>query len=423
MIDDAEMILGMGRHLSTYSVSASTAALGNLGFAGKVYEMAWRLRGSSLSSAERVRAIGVHAHISNFELDRMVLPTLETLNWIKINRTADGGLYSVEAVVPPPTELVAAAPQILNVCGLDALQLAVMKILRATTLQPLEHDAALEAAAECGEETAEAALRHLVALNLVKEVRASDGRSAVFNPNIWSGDQEMTNAALRVEDAQVRVEVGALIEELIGSPGLPELQVTSTTQRWIDFAVAQGLVNRSVVQTTENDEKRFLFPPHLGRSPFGADPVDVSGHVRQLVGSMVYAATFPRFKLRNPVQFISALIRNGEAGDASPIGTDYPMLETGGIVRVLPGSSSRRFRFELLQSDVAEEALTILTARAGAPPSNLLPGAADLRTQRQYTHVESERARIAAAAPDDDETLQDLTAALRQTIVSRGLHG
>lgn len=182
MIDDAEMILGMGRHLSTYSVSASTAALGNLGFAGKVYEMAWRLRGSSLSSAERVRAIGVHAHISNFELDRMVLPTLETLNWIKINRTADGGLYSVEAVVPPPTELVAAAPQILNVCGLDALQLAVMKILRATTLQPLEHDAALEAAAECGEETAEAALRHLVALNLVKEVRASDGRHRGVQP-------------------------------------------------------------------------------------------------------------------------------------------------------------------------------------------------------------------------------------------------
>ena len=224
MIDDAELILGMGRHLSTYSVSASTAALGSLGFAGKVYEMAWRLRGSGLSSAERVRAIGVHAHISNYELDKMVLPTLETLSWIKINRTADGVLHSVEAVVAPPDELVAAAPRILGVCGLDDLQNAVMKILRATTLQPLERDAALETAAEYGNETAEAALRHLVALNLVKEVEASDGRNAVFNPNIWSGDQEMTNAAFRVEDAQVRSEVGALMEELIASPGLPEIQ-------------------------------------------------------------------------------------------------------------------------------------------------------------------------------------------------------
>ena len=157
------------------------------------------------------------------------------------------------------------------------------------------------------------ALRHLVALNLVKEVEASDGRSAVFNPNIWSGDQEVTNVALRVEDAQVRREVGALIEELIASPGLPEIQVTSTTQKWIDFAVAQGLVNRSVVQTTETMRSDSCSRPTSAAAPL-ADPVDVSGHVRQLVGPMVYATTFPRFKLRSPVQFVSAFFEMARPG-------------------------------------------------------------------------------------------------------------
>jgi len=423
VLDDAELILGMWRHLATYAVAPSTAALGDLVFAGKVYEMAWRLRGSGLSSGARVRAIGIDARIPARELEQMVLPTLESLNWIKVNRGADGKLVSVEAVIPPPSELIAAAPRILDVCGIDALQRAVLEMLRATTLQPLERNAALEVASSHGDEIAEAALRHLVVLHLVNEVEAADGRSAVFNPNIWASDATITEAALKVEDAHVRAEVGALIEELITAPGLPEIEVKSTSQQWIDFAVSQGLIQRSVVQTSENDEKRFLFAPHLGRDPFGVQPGDVSGHVRQLVGSMVYAATFARYKLTRPDQFVSALIRDGEAGDASPIGTDYPMLETGGIVRVVQGSTPEKFRFQLLQADVAEGALKILQSRESGGISRVARGSGDLRSQRTYTHVESERARVALIAPPDDETTRILTAALRQSIASRGVHG
>jgi hypothetical protein len=46
---------------------------------------------------------------------------------------------------------------------------------------------------------------------------------------------------------------------------MPESSVSSTEQRWVDFAVSQGLVQRSVVQTTEGQEQRFLFTPHLNR--------------------------------------------------------------------------------------------------------------------------------------------------------------
>ena len=216
--------------------------------------------------------------------------------------------------------------------------------------------------------------------------------------------------------------MGALLEELIAAPGMPEIQVTSTEQKWVDFAVSQGLVQRAVVQTSEDDERRFLFPPHLGRDPFGVQPGDVSGHVRQLVGSMIYTATFPRYKLRDPSQFVSALIRDGEAGDASPIGTDYPMLETGGIVRVVPGSREGRFKFELLQADVAEKALEILRSRGRESGS---PGiaSANLHTQRSYTHVETERAQVAIEAPIDDEDTAILVASLRQSITARGIRG
>lgn len=181
--------------------------------------------------------------------------------------------------------------------------------------------------------------------------------------------------------------------------------------KWITFAVAQGLVQRSVIQTSSGEERSFLFTPHLNRGPFGATAGDASGQVRQLVGSMIYAATYAEYKLYNPAAFISALIRNVEAGDASPIGTDYPMLETAGIVRVVPGSSDDRYRLELLQSEIAEDALQILSERndSRGNPNDL----AAFRAQQRYVHIDRERARLALEARTDDVEQECLISALR----------
>ncbi len=83
MISDAQLILGFSRHLTAYSVSAVHAELETLRFAGQVYEMAWRLRNAQVSSAERVRAIGIEAKIGPLDLDRYVLPTMEQLGWVQ----------------------------------------------------------------------------------------------------------------------------------------------------------------------------------------------------------------------------------------------------------------------------------------------------------------------------------------------------
>lgn len=77
LLDDAELVLGLWRHLSAYQVSAPRAALGNLERCGKVYEMAWRLHGSGVSSPERVRAIGIDAKLAPMELARVVMRRLK----------------------------------------------------------------------------------------------------------------------------------------------------------------------------------------------------------------------------------------------------------------------------------------------------------------------------------------------------------
>lgn len=414
MISDAQLILGFSRHLTAYSVSTVHAELETLRFAGQIYEMAWRLRNAQISSAARVRAIGIEAKIGPLDLTRYVLPTMEQLGWVQCDWDEARALVSVSAFIPPNAELLAATDRLLNVLLATPVQLATLKIMRATSIQPLERLAALQAGSEYGDEAAETALSCLINVNLVREVQGDDGRAVVFNPNIWVGDADVVNAALRTEDARVRREVGALIEEIVASPGIPEEHVTSTEQRWIDFAVSAGLVERS--QVLADSDKKFLFTPHLHRDPFGTDPRDPSGHIRQLVGSMIYASTFASWKLDSPGAFLYVLIRDGEAGRHERIAEDYGMLETAGTIEVV--GSGRDARMRLLQADVAEEALKVIDARGG-PTSGTNDAFTAIGEQRSYSHLERERAQVANTVVLDDADSRQFMSALRDTTARR----
>lgn len=391
-LTDAELILGLARHLGIYAVGRPHAELSNLEFAGYVYEMAWRLRGSGLSTIKRVEAIGLEAGIAPRQLLKEVLPALETLGWVEVGRDADGVISTIDERIPPPADLLRLSDSVVTISTPRQTERAALIVLRETSRLPLTLDAAMElASASTSEEAARSALDTLSAVQLVRKVKTDDGREVVFNPFIWQGDTELSRAALRAEDSRARKEVGALIEEVAAQPGLPQAHVTSTSREWVDFAVSQGLVQRTVVETSRKDEQASLFTPHFGRDPFGTTSGDPSGHVRQLVGSMIYAATFATHKLHTPRRFVQSLVNYGEAGDASDIGTDYTMLETAGIIKVEP--SYRYKKMVLLQPDVAEEALTYLEGGTGAGSPDDVSGITD---QRSYGHLERERAKVAA---------------------------
>ncbi|GAA2455684.1 hypothetical protein GCM10010191_88640 [Actinomadura vinacea] len=424
MLSDAELVLGLSRHLSAYAAGPAKAGLEQLEFAGQVFDMAFRLRNSGTSTPERIRAIATEAYLGQRQL-RDALATLETLGWMTVQRDRNNRPLAVTETIPAPALLVQAAPSILPAAGVTDCEWAALTILRATTLQPLLVDDALHtgtAAVDAqdqpvGDAAADEAIRHLTSIGLLKKIVTDDGMEVVFNPNVWGSDEKVAQAALYAAKARATSEVAALLEEVVAKPGMPETAVTATEPKWITFAVAQGLVQRSVIQTSTGEERSFLFTPHLNRSPFGATAGDASGQVRQLVGSMIYAATYAEYKLYNPAAFVSALIRNGEAGDASPIGTDYPMLETAGIVRVVPGTGDGRFRLELLQSEVAEDALQILSERddSRGNPHDL----AALRAQQRYGHIDRERARLALDARTDDVEQERLISALRDETTRR----
>lgn len=418
MLSDAELLLGLGRHLSAYEVSPSHAALDSLQFAGQVYELAWRLRNSQVSTKSRVEAIAIEARIGTRQLYREVLPTMEQLGWIDCRNDKNAHLVGVEALIPPNEVLIADAARLLDVLLVNDVQRAALELIRATSRQPLPVDTAIETASDWGEEAATDALTYLEGVNLVRRVEQEVDRPVVFNPNIWTNDHGAANAALRAQDARASSEVGALLDEIATTPGIPQKHVTSTNQRWINFAVSQGLVERSMVQTGDGNEEGFLFSPHMKRDAFGAELTDPSGHVRQLVGSMIYATTFATWKLRSPGAFLYTLIRDGEAGRVANIGTDYPMLETAGTIQV-EQVSTNNYKMILLQSDIAESALSILDTRGQARGD--AGNFQNLGDQRRYSHIERERAKVATQADPDDREAARLVAALRDVASGGGL--
>ncbi|KUN57202.1 hypothetical protein AQJ46_48380 [Streptomyces canus] len=423
---DAELCLGLSRHLSAYQMSPERAALEQLEFAGWTLDMAFRLEGSTTSSARRVQAIGLDVGVGARNL-KAVLATMEGLDWISIERDDTQKLVSITERIPTRGDLILAAPALLRAIMVTPVESAALALLRATALQPLLIDDALQAAADADgvegdDECVESALRHLTHTGLVRRVGAADGREVLYNPNIWVQGDSIAEAALRAADARATPEVTALLQELAESPGMPEEHVTSTERKWVDFAVSQNLVQRSVVQTSDGGvERGFLFTPHLGRDPFGGNIADVSGHVRQLVGSMMYAATYAEYKLNAPEQFLRSLINRGVAGNASPIGTDYPMLEKAGVVRVVDGYGAGRYSLQLLQPEVAHDALKMLDAREGTGTES--SDIAALRAQRAYVHVEKERARLALTTGIDEVEQARLIAALREVPVKRMFGG
>lgn len=420
MLSTAESLLGVSRHLSAYADGPDRSALGQLEFAGKTLDVALRLRGTGVSTFDRVLAMALDVGVAKRHLVKEVLPALETLNLITIDRSADRKtIVTISERIPPIAELFALADSLLQTAMPEPVELATLRILDRTTVMPLTVTAALEeGAAVSSDEEAERALAHLEALHLCTVQMSADGHKVVFNPNIWSADVDHSKAALRAEDGAVRAALSGLLEEVAASAGMPQDSVKSAETKWIDFAVAHGLLQRSIVTTTEGVEKAFLFAPHMGRSAFdeptGPDP---SGHVRQLIGSMIFAQRYAEYRLTWPATFLRRLVERGISGESSPIGTDYPMLEKAGIVRV--EKAQRWHRFVLLKTDVAEEAISYLD-NVGGPSSNDLRG---LRNQHMYRPPESERARrradLARSANTHPRETERLLAALRQELGNR----
>lgn len=179
-LTDAELALGLSRHLSVYQMGPERAALEQLEFAGWTFDVAFRLQGSTVSSASRVQAIGLDVGLGVRRL-RDVIVTMESMGWITTARDTNGQLVSITESIPAAGDLIQAAPTLFDVLMVGPVERAALALLRATTLQPLLEQDAIQIAATAervtGHDQAAAdALRYLTHTGLIRRVVVDDGR-------------------------------------------------------------------------------------------------------------------------------------------------------------------------------------------------------------------------------------------------------
>ncbi len=336
--------------------------------AGTATALALRIRRHGVLSMEKVQAFGDLLGVGSTELVLLCLPTLTEAGVIEVHRNGAGNIVEVE-------EQVGVAASVLDQCAamwwrrsprpVEACAIESADIAAYSPLAMSDHRARLEAAGYPPDLHGKA-LTALEAVNLISRLPSQPlGEDVIFSPYVWGSeavDIARFMKRLPTDEREVLEEMSRRAAE---SPGLPlaDLKVDNSLSQ---AARKVGLVDQVRVMTTTGAERGFLFSPGLENNLPTASTD--AAHERKLFVAHVlngFRYGYPGTgKIRDPIALVSALISKGKVGPTTSIGTDYPLLEAHGLVRVLPGPGKMAY-LELVQDDVARDALDLLRCSLG----------------------------------------------------------
>ncbi|MGE0026760.1 MAG: hypothetical protein AB7O78_03120 [Thermoleophilia bacterium] len=391
--------------------------------AGQAIDLALRIRRHGRVSIEGAATFAALAGISAADLRLLVLPLLEHGGMVALERDAAGGVRALEeqvGVAAPVLEQCstiweAVGPTDLERCAIQASDEISYAPYARTDLQTL-----LEVAGHPSE-IHEQAFVVLRAVELARVERSPKLREDVFfSPYVWGTEAVAIAEFLAGLPPNERAAVAAIARQAAERPCVPARQL-GVPEKMLNAARKNGLIDLATVMTTGGDERQFSFPPGMDRL-VGAQSTDAN-HERKLFTAHIlnghlygYSGTG---RIRDPLVLVDALIRNGSVGPASAIRTDYPLLESHGIVRVEKVANSNRAFLHLVKEDVARDARDILSlALADSDPD---PGGDDPMSAFWLpgTFVTPERNRQQLpeiAAGPEAEIVTSLVEALREDI-------
>lgn len=117
----------------------------------------------------------------------------------------------------------------------------------------------------------------------------------------------------------------------------------------------KGVLLPVTVELSNTNKKDFIF-----LNPKNMDCGDLS---YETAAYFRYNEIYPsewKGKLFSPSLFLNKLIKSGIAGDATSIGRNYFPIEVKGVVRIIKGSTSEKYRMTLLKPEVLKEAKRLL---------------------------------------------------------------
>jgi hypothetical protein len=360
-------IFSAWKHLRAYP-AGDAARFEMTALTGKAIDLLGRMRGLTVYSMAHLMPLAKDASITGPELRGILLPLLEGLSIVSVNRNASNAILGVQAILINEDDVMAQGARVWRALSPEGPERAALVSLRAVASLPRTRDEVLSACH--GEGVAEAQARQGVELaiahHLISEHHVADiGEDFLYNDFLWGEDIQRTTKALGALPTDVRGNLSSLLDELHKHEGRPLTEIESAPKDLVQMAVVHGLVERTEIVSTTGRTATFHFTPAFRGFGVTRDDVpDALDQVRLVMASFGFATRYARFKLDNPEVFLQTLIDRSVAGNASPIGTDYGALERQKIVEVEPSGRAGRFQFRAVKTDTLTQALDAM--RAGA---------------------------------------------------------
>lgn len=365
-------VIRLYKHAHALPPSQETALLGAAIKAGRFMEFAERIRrrGSELSHNQITAfASFLGLHESDLLLD--ALPVMKRAG--VLDYSTIGGQIAIDEYVgvsAPLLHQVAATwkelrPSVTEHCALQSIELAT-----AAPLCETDHYAALEVMGFSAEIRTDA-IAALRAIGILQRVQPSPSEEPIiYNAYVWgSGVVSIARflASLPANEREVLTAVSALAME---RPGISLSHFRNVDSHVISAARKVGFLDATRVVTRTGTESSFAFSPTLERS-LPVTSTDVLHERKLFVAHILFGhrnAPEVTGRIRNPLVLVKALLQQGEVGPASAINSDYPLLESHGIVKVTPSSIRGRAYLSLVKRDIVEDSLTLLEVALGDTP-------------------------------------------------------
>ena len=367
--DIGSLIIEEQKHLQEYSGSG-LKYYANTIRAGQIGRILGKLRKQEvITNFDKIEVFAADVGIIDPKVvSSLYIPELETLGAIKVYRDGSGSIVKIEEYIGSEEDILRmtgeywtkSSPNEEEYLSLDAIKLC-SQIPRLKT----ELDQELS---DLGYKNPDLGLDLSKNLSLLQEYDIPGIKEPVYHTPYYAREHTKSIIhTLRGMDKETRTSIETLLNLVGRNQATPVSSIKFVDAETLGCIQRTGLIDVTQIETTQGTSERFLFTPAIW-SPFGPALMnDEQEHVRALLSCVKHGQISPskidgmRVPIRMPDKLIAALIRKGKVGPASPIGTDYIVLEKEGIVRIEESPIKGRYFMELIKDDVADRALRILT--------------------------------------------------------------
>lgn len=411
-VERGRWLFSAWKHLRTYQADHTVRFEATV-LAGKAADLLGRLRGLERYSTAHVAPLAKDAGITGRELRDTLIPVLESLGIIHLERDSANRIRSLRAAIIGEDDVMAQVARLWEHLDPDVSERGALVCLREVASLPRTEEELIEACEATGlaEHHAKLGLELAEGHALVMRTRLGDfDTDFLYNDFLWGDNIQRTTKALASLPTGVRDDMRSLLDELHQNEGRPLKDIESASPDLVEMAVSNGLIERAEIVTATGNTGAFHFTPRFkGFGVAREDVPDVLDQIRLVIASFAFAAHYARYRLHSPEVFLESLIDRGYAGSATPIATDYGALEKQKIVDVEPISpGAAKYRFVTRKKDSLVAALDTMRAGSLLRPGSGTGSGLGLLQPREFTDPVATRLRLgqrAGQAPQYQETL------------------